>query len=166
MRFCFSGLRAHAAWARSPCCLAVVTAADRAAATFQRLGTIPVNKWEPEGVAGAIGKLPDGLRHPASPPQRRNLPRPQTRPAPRNANRRGSQNTTPKLNSIKNPPIRFPGGGPGEAPFSERRPPRSLASVSPYARPSRRGGRRMPPGRRAGAVFSYTMSLRIRLMRP
>ena len=41
-----------------------VTAADRAAATCQRLSMIPVYKWRPEGVAGAIGKLPDGLRSP------------------------------------------------------------------------------------------------------
>ena len=36
-----------------------------------------------------------------------------------------------------------------------------------YCRPSRRGGRlRKPPSARWGAVFSYTISLRIRLMRP
>ena len=42
----------------------MVTAADRAAATCQRLSMIPVYKWRPEGVAGAIGKLPNGLRPP------------------------------------------------------------------------------------------------------
>ena len=48
----------------SPISLVVVTAADRAAATCQRLTTIPVYKKGPEGAAGAIGKPP---------------PRPQTR---------------------------------------------------------------------------------------
>ena len=47
-----------------PCELAEVTAADRAAATNQRVAPMPVNKQGPEGVAGAIGKLPDGLRPP------------------------------------------------------------------------------------------------------
>ena len=41
-----------------------VTAADRAAATIQRFAPITVNKQGSEGVAGAIGKLPDGLRPP------------------------------------------------------------------------------------------------------
>ena len=42
----------------------MVTGADRAAVTCQRLSLIPAYKREPEGVAGAIGKLPDGLRPP------------------------------------------------------------------------------------------------------
>ncbi len=51
-----SSLCTHASWARFPCHLVVVTAADRAAATCQRLSTIPVNKWETEGFQRATGK--------------------------------------------------------------------------------------------------------------
>ena len=55
-----------------PCLGVVVTAADRAAATCLRFAPILVNKQGPEGAAGAIRKLADGLR--PSPPQRRNPP--------------------------------------------------------------------------------------------
>ena len=61
-----------------PCQSAVVTAADRAAATCQRLSPIQVYKRGPEGVAGAIGKLPDGLRPPPR-LRRGEIPPPQTR---------------------------------------------------------------------------------------
>ena len=46
------------------CKVVVVTAADRAAATCQRWSTTKLQGERPEGVAGAIGKLPDGLRPP------------------------------------------------------------------------------------------------------
>ena len=42
----------------------VVTAADKAAVTFQRSVRCKLKSERPEGVAGAIGKLPDGLRPP------------------------------------------------------------------------------------------------------
>ncbi len=118
-----------------PCCLAVVTAADRAAATFQRLGTIPVNR-----------------RRAPSPPKRKPARLPKHRA---------------KTQFYQEPSHPLSGRGARGRRLSQKGGlPRSLSSVSPYARPSRRGGRRMPSGRRAGAVFSYTMSLRIRLMRP
>ena len=42
----------------------MVAAADRAAATCQRWATTKLQGKRTEGVAGAIGKLPDGLRPP------------------------------------------------------------------------------------------------------
>ena len=42
----------------------MVTAADRAAATCQRWIRHKLKSERAEGVAGAIGKLPDGLRPP------------------------------------------------------------------------------------------------------
>ncbi len=49
---------------------------------------------------------------------------------------------------------RSSGGDPGEGLLSEKPPPPTFHAPKPYARPSRRGGRRMPSGRRAGALFS------------
>ena len=100
-----------------PCCLAVVTAADRAAATFQRLGTIPVNAWEPEGVAGAIGKLPDGLRPPPR-LRRGEISRVRRRaPSPQNANRRGSRKHRAKTQFYQEPSHPLSGRGPGGGAF-------------------------------------------------
>ena len=66
-----------------PIGLVEVTAADRAAATVRRLISLLAYKWGPEGVAGAIGKLPDGLRPPPRFRRDESLPRPQTRPPKR-----------------------------------------------------------------------------------
>ena len=60
----FGWLGSACEYGRSPIDLVVVTAADRAAATCQRWVRHKPKSERAEGVAGAIGKLPDGLRPP------------------------------------------------------------------------------------------------------